>query len=69
MVEISRKTYWKNIEKELGHKNLHKIKTKYYSRHRKYRYDLVEEPKKDFHTRKISSKIIHGLEDNSYTYV
>ena len=42
-------TLWLNqkyIEEYLDHKKLQEITIKYYSDHRKHRYELVDEPKK-----------------------
>ena len=36
----------KHIEEGLDHKRLREITTKYNSNHKKHRYELVEEPKK-----------------------
>ena len=51
----------KHIEERLGHKNLQEITTKY-SDHRKHRYELVEEPKKQcnriFIDKKLTVKVI-----------
>ena len=44
-----------HIEEVLDHKNLREITTKYHSDHRKYRYKLVEEPKKQ-----VNRIFIHG---------
>ena len=46
----------------MGHKNLQEIAIKYHSNHRKQRYDLVEEPKKQvnrvFIDKKIAVKVV-----------
>ena len=36
----------KHIQEGLDHKNLREVTTKYNSNHRKHRYELLEEPKK-----------------------
>ena len=36
----------KHIEEELNHKSLWEVTIKYYTDHRKHKYELVEEPKK-----------------------
>ena len=38
----------KHKKEQLDQKNWREITTKYYPIHRKYRYELVEEPKKQF---------------------
>ena len=52
----------KHIEEGLGHKNLQEITIKYHSDHRKHRYELVEEPKKQcnriFIDEKLAIKVI-----------
>ena len=75
MVDMSRKTYerngieritdgdkvlWLNCHTEgLDHKNLWMTTVKYLLRHRKYRHELVDEPKKttqqNFYTQRISN--------------
>ena len=73
MVDRSRKTFERNsietivdhdgLEEEgLDHKNLRKITIKYHSDHRKHRYELVDEPKKQdnriFIDEKLAIKVI-----------
>ena len=52
----------KHREEGLDHKNLQEITTKYHSDHRKHRYELVEEPKKQcnriFIDEKLAIKVI-----------
>ena len=52
----------KHIEVGLDHKNLREITIKYHSDHRKHRYELVEEPKKQcnriFIDEKLAIKVI-----------
>ena len=52
----------KHIEGGLDHKILREITTKYNSNHRKHRYELVEEPKKQvkriFIEEKLAIKVI-----------
>ena len=47
----------KHIEEGLGHKNLREITIKYHSDHRKHRYELVEEPKKQCNRIFIDEKL------------
>ena len=47
----------KHIEEGLDHKNLQEITIKYHSDHRKHRYELVEEPKKQANRTFIDKKI------------
>ena len=53
---------WKNIEERLDHKNVQEITAKYNLNHRKHRYKLVEEPKKQskrvFIDKKLAIKVI-----------
>ena len=52
----------KHIGEELDHKNVWQITTKYHSDHRKHRYELLEEPKKQcirvFIDEKLAIKVI-----------
>ena len=52
----------KHIEERLDHKHLLEITTKYNSNHRKHRYGLVEEPKKQvnrvFINKQLAVKVI-----------
>ena len=47
----------KHIEEGLDHKHLREITTKYNSNHRKHRYELVEEPKKQVNIIFIGEKL------------
>ena len=47
----------KHIEEGLDHKNLGEITTKYSSNHKEYRYELVEEPKKQVNMIFIDEKL------------
>ena len=54
----------KNIKEILNHKNLWITTGKYLSDHRKYRYELVDEPKKQpkriFIDKELAIKVIMG---------
>ena len=47
----------KRIKEELDHKNLREITAKHNSNHRKHRYELVEEPKKQVNRIFIDEKL------------
>ena len=47
----------KHTEERLDHKNLRETTTKYNSNHRRHRYELVEEPKKQFNRIFIDEKL------------
>ena len=47
----------KHKEEGLYHKNLQEITIKYHSDHRKHRYDLAEEPKKQVNRISIDEKV------------
>ena len=47
----------KHIEEELGHQKFQEITTKYHSDHRKHRYELVTEPKKEYSMIFIDEKL------------
>ena len=47
----------KHVEERLDHKNLGEILTKYISNHRKHRYELAEEPKKQVNRIFIDEKL------------
>ena len=47
----------KHVEEGLDHKNLREITTTYNSNHRKHRYELVEEPKKQCNRIFIDAKL------------
>ena len=47
----------KHIEEELDHQKFQEITTKYYSDHRKHRYELVTEPKKEYSMIFIDEKL------------
>ena len=53
---------YKHIEEGLDHKNLRKITTEYHSDHRKHRYEIAEESKKQcnriFVDEKLAVKVI-----------
>ena len=63
MADISRKTYEGNsiqtesLEESLDHKNVRKITEKCYSGQRKYKSELVEEPKKQINRISIDKKL------------
>ena len=48
----------KHIEEGLDHKHLRELRTKYHSDHRKHRYELVEEPKKQCYRIFINEKLV-----------
>ena len=52
----------KHVEEELNHKNFQEITTKYHSNHRRHKYELVHEPKKQsdriFTGKKLIVKVI-----------
>ena len=51
----------KHIEKGLDHKNLGTVTTKYNSNYRKYRHEMIDEPKKTnriFIHKKLGAKVI-----------
>ena len=52
----------KHLEEELDHKNLQEITTRYHSNHRRHKYELVDEPKKQpdriFTSKKLIVKVI-----------
>ena len=47
----------KHIEEELDHQKFQEITTKYHSDHRKHRYELVTEPKKEYSMIFIDEKL------------
>ena len=47
----------KHIEEELDHKNLRVTTLKYLLNHRKHRYELIDEPKKQFYIIFIDRKL------------
>ena len=47
----------KHKEEGLHHKTLRKVTTKYNSNHRKHRYEIVDEPKKQFNRIFIDKKL------------
>ena len=59
----------KHIEEGLDHKNLREVTTKYNSNHRKHKYELVKEPKKQvnitFIDKKLAFKVIMGCRTTS----
>ena len=52
----------KNIKEGLDHKSLREVTIKYHSDHRKHKYELIEEPKKQFNSifmeEKLAIKVI-----------
>ena len=48
----------KHIEEGLDYKHLRELRTKYHSDHRKHRYELVEEPKKQCYRIFINEKLV-----------
>ena len=60
----------KHIEEGLDHKNLREVTTKYNSNHRKHKYELVKEPKKQvnitFIDKKLAFKVIWVVEQHQH---
>ena len=54
----------KHIEERLDHKSLREVTTKHNSSHSNYRYELVEEPKKQANRIFINEKVALKVQSN-----